>query len=118
VQINTTEKNTNVLGKICRLAQNRANIQWSGRALEDIALTDGLTQKGVLQAIIEHINSGGEVTRSITKKVTQYVGMTIFEMLINIDGVVRYIKVQLKEEKGRESLVVISAHDSTKGEGR
>jgi hypothetical protein len=113
VQISTIEENKNTLSKIRRLCLNLDNIAWTGRALEDIALTDGLTQKGVLQAIIGHIDASGKVTRGLTKYVEKYVGMTIFEMLIEIEGTVRYIKVQLQEKEGQECLVVISAHDST-----
>jgi hypothetical protein len=116
VQISTPETNKNVLSKICRLAQESSAIHWSSRALDDIMLTEGLSQKGVLEAIAGHINAGRKVKRGMTRNVSEYVGMTIFEMLIDIDGVVRYIKVQLRREKDRESLIVISAHDSTKEE--
>lgn len=41
--------------------------------------------------------------------------MTIFEMLIDVGNVKRYIKAQFKREGEKESLVIISAHNSEKG---
>lgn len=110
--ISTLEKNVNILRKISALAKAR-QVKWSGSAVADV-LIEGLTRDDVLDAIVSHIEEGGEVNKSITRD-PPHTGKVIFEMLPIIEEKHYYVKVQLWGEKGGQRLIIISAHVPRKG---
>jgi hypothetical protein len=111
VTISTTEKNTNVLKKISKLAGKNDKVKWTERAINDVLNTPDLTFDGVREAIVCHIDQDGKVHKTLTRD-PPHTGNVVFEMLPVIDCITRYIKVALLEDG---NLLVISAHNPQKG---
>jgi len=83
VPISTLETNTNILRKILTLAKKR-QVSWTGRATSDV-LNENLTPDDVLDAIVDHIQEGREVKKSITRN-PPHTGKVIHEMLPCIEN--------------------------------
>lgn len=110
--ISTYEKNKNILKKICNLAKTR-QVNWTGSANQSL-INESLTPDDVLDAIVSHIEGGGDVKKNLTRK-SLHTGKVIFEMLSPIGEKLYYIKVQLWGKKGVDELIVISAHPPREG---
>ncbi len=102
---------SNTIDKLLQLASDSDSVRFDEHTTGTM-LAWGLTKYGVLEAVIEEIESGERVKLTKVKKHPKgMVGQPAFEVTPKIDNKRFYVRMAVFEPtEGQEALLVISVH--------
>lgn len=100
-----------LLEKIKEFAKKPKLVSWSERALWEVFVLRGLTGKNILEAIINYIDAKNLVEEKIMTDHPKHKGEKAYILEPEIEGTLRYIKLQFINIKGIEKMHIFSAHN-------
>ncbi len=101
----------NILEKIKKFAGKPKLVSWSRRALDEIFVLEGLTRGNILEAIVHYIDDKKPVEERIMTDNPKHKGEKAYVLKPDIEGTLRYIKLQFININGTEKMHIFSAHN-------